>query len=230
VTEISAELSARYGLPVDMTAKIPGLVFAAGALSRGDISVAQIATLNLHFPDLPRLAKRGTSKEDFAALAIMLHRSGMLKVTWDPDLHPRWPAGDPAGRGGEFRPTDAGSAATASQPIGDWPSVLPAQATIIDPIPLPWEMPWEVPFPRPTEIVPPALDIPNEQERTRRPLVNPFPRKRRCVEEWEHAFKYCDEQEKKGNFKPGYGGPGKDYYSCVMGQISEECGGNRLDA
>ncbi len=36
-----------------------------------------------------------------------LHWSGMLKADWDPDEHPRWPAGSPDSRGGQFAPKDA---------------------------------------------------------------------------------------------------------------------------
>lgn len=44
-----------------------------------------------------------------------LDRSGMLK--WDPDEHPRWPAGSSDGKGGEFAPKGEGgtSASPASQ-------------------------------------------------------------------------------------------------------------------
>jgi hypothetical protein len=219
--EISAALSARYGFAFNATAKIMrGLDLVGGALNRGDIALAQIAALNLHFPDPPYRKKRNIPERHAAALC----RSDVFRGQWDADSHPRWPAGDSSGRGGEFRPADAG-------PADDRPLVVPAQATVIDPLPVPWEMPWEVPtIPRPTEILPPPLDIPNEQERTRPPLVNPFPRKRKCVEEWDHATEYCEDQEKKGNFRPGYGGPGKDYYSCVMGQVSQECGGNGTEA
>jgi hypothetical protein len=217
--EISAALSDCYGFAFDATAKMRGLEAVAHALTRGDTVLAQIVTLNLHLSDPPRIEKRDPLTEHPGRP----YQSDISKTGWDASLHPRWPAGDPSGRGGRFQPADGSSAENLPEPV-------PAQATFIDPLPLPWELPWVAPIPRPTEILPPPLYVPDGQERTRPPLVNPFPGKRRCVEEWEHAFEYCDEQRKKGNFRPGRGGPGKDYHSCVMGQVSQSCGGNATEA
>jgi hypothetical protein len=80
--------------------------------------------------------------------------------------------------------------------------------------------------PRPFEFIPPPLDIPNEQQREFPKPYNPYPYSRKCAAEWEAAYEFCDEQEKQGNFKPGYSGFGSDYYKCLRGQVSEECGGN----
>ena len=65
------------------------------------------------------------------------------------------------------------------------------------------------------------------------PLVNPYPNKRKCVEEWAEAEEFCRKMEGEGKLVPGprgkrtrgYSGFGKDYNSCVLGQVSEECGG-----
>ncbi|HEX6841065.1 MAG TPA: hypothetical protein VF113_06045 [Stellaceae bacterium] len=219
MSDINVALSNCYGFVVDATAKMRGLEVVARALNRGDLALAQIAALNLCLPDPPSLEKRDTVKQQAAEPSDC----GISKGAWDATRHPRWPAGDASGRGGQFQPADASSG-------GDASPLVPAQATMIDPLPMPWELPWDAPIPRPTEILPPPLDIPNGQERTRPPLVNPFPGKRQCVEEWENAFEYCDEQQRKGNFRPGRGGPGKDYHSCVMGRVSEACGGNATSA
>lgn len=212
LSDINVALSNCYGFSVDAAAKVRGLEAVARALNQGDLALAQVAALNLCFPDPPPLEKRD-----------IVEPQAISKGAWDATRHPRWPAGDASGRGGQFQPAGAGSSDDSSP-------LVPAQATVIDPLPMPWELPWEAPIPQPTEILPPPLDVPNGQERTRPPLVNPFPGKRRCVEEWDHAFEYCDEQQRKGNFKPGRGGPGKDYYSCVMGQVSQACGGNATSA
>ena len=93
--------------------------------------------------------------------------------------------------------------------------LTPAQGTIIEPFEMirPIPLPEEVPYP---------LIVP----RVRPPRVNPYPRRGKCVEEWEAAYKFCDEQLKQRAFKPGYRGFGRNYERCVLGQVSEECGGN----
>jgi hypothetical protein len=156
-----------------------------------------------------------------------LRNVGLLKADWNPTRHPRWPAGDPDSRGGQFAPADS---TTISPAPTDASGLIPAQATI--PWFGPWDFPMDIPWrmPAPGDILPPAIDIPNQQERKRPPLVNPFPRKRKCVEEWDEALEFCEQQEKEGKLKPGYGGFGKDFYSCVRGRVSEECGGNSPDA
>jgi hypothetical protein len=64
-------------------------------------------------------------------------------------------------------------------------------------------------------------------ERSRPPFPrNPFPRDPECAEGWAAAYDYCDRMEKEGKFRPGYSGPGNDYQSCLLGQVSERCGGN----
>jgi len=44
----------------------------------------------------------------------------------------------------------------------------------------------------------------------------------------EHAIKFCNDQKRRGKLKGGYGGFGKDLMSCVMGLVSEACGGNPI--
>ena len=54
--------------------------------------------------DLPRIEKRIGPEDRTAKLAFLLRRGGLLKEDWDPEKHPRWPAGSPDGQGGEFAP------------------------------------------------------------------------------------------------------------------------------
>jgi len=41
------------------------------------------------------------------------------------------------------------------------------------------------------------------------------------------AHKFCQQQQRKKTFKPGYRGFGANYNKCLLGQVSEECGGNK---
>jgi hypothetical protein len=86
--ELDRDLSACYGLPIDVVSKRDGLAGVARALDRGEIVLAQIAAVLLGFPDPPSLAKDGTVRGPFE-LAAQLLRSGLLKGDWDPAKHPR---------------------------------------------------------------------------------------------------------------------------------------------
>ncbi|MDE2229882.1 MAG: hypothetical protein KGL11_12700 [Alphaproteobacteria bacterium] len=107
IDSINLDLGFCYGLPVDVAAKVGGLAAIANALKDGALLRAQIATLHLQLPDLPRIDEGTRWHERRVALAKALRWSGLLKADWDPDRHPRWPAGDSEGRGGEFAPVDA---------------------------------------------------------------------------------------------------------------------------
>lgn len=105
--ELSEQLSKHYGLPIDMSAKMGGLKAIANALNDDHLVRAQIATVLLGIPDPPQLSKAVSSHDQTIKLIRDLHWSGMLK--WDPDEHPRWPAGSSDGKGGEFAPKSEGS-------------------------------------------------------------------------------------------------------------------------
>jgi hypothetical protein len=81
------------------------------------------------------------------------------------------------------------------------------------------------PFPGTIEV--PGMVIPRVN-----PFVepkNPFPERSECVEEWAAAVKFCDELVRKGKLgKRGTRGFGDSYYQCVLGQASEDCGGNPI--
>ena len=80
LTDINRELTARYGLPVDVEGKASGFAFVAGALDNGEIALAQIGGLLLRFPDPPRLAKDMAPSADAVSLARELFFSGLLKA------------------------------------------------------------------------------------------------------------------------------------------------------
>ena len=111
---LSQEMSARYGVPVDMSSKEGGLAAIARALNEGNVARAQIATVLLGVPDPPPLSKSAPSRQEVIKLAGDLHWSGLLKADWDPYEHPRWPAGAPDSQGGQFAPKDEGGEAGAS--------------------------------------------------------------------------------------------------------------------
>jgi len=154
-----------------------------------------------------------------AVLALLMRlpvipQTGLARLADAPHLRkynpdqPRVPAGNPDG--GEWTSED-GDTSTGS----DTSNSSTAQA-----IPMPLELPFPpraLPMP-PTEILPPPIY----------PLTarNPYPDDPECVQEWEAAWEFCEDQERRGNLKPGYGGFGADFNKCVLGQVSASCGGN----
>jgi len=102
--DLNLTLTVCYGLAVDFAAKSSGLTVIANALNRGDVALARIAAVQMQLPDLPRIEKGIGSEDRTAKLAFLLRRGGLLKEDWDPEKHPRWPAGSPDGQGGEFAP------------------------------------------------------------------------------------------------------------------------------
>jgi hypothetical protein len=212
VFDLNRDLSGCYGLPVEFTPKIGGLAAASRALNRGDMLHAQIATMHLQIPDPPPLTKSPRSAEETIDLARQLRASGLLKADWDPTKHPRWPAGSPSGIGGEFAPAGIASPGETSA------QVIPAQITF----PAPLELPGTIPFP--SEILPP-LAIPDINPRSN--LRNPYPDREGCDEEWAHALEYCHGLlDSKRMGKDGSRGFGNTFQQCVLGMVSERCGGS----
>jgi hypothetical protein len=219
VSDLNRDLSRCYGLPVEFNRKIEGLAAVARALGRGDLLHAQIATLHLQIPNPPGLTKSAQTHGEIIDLARRLQASGLLKADWDPMKHPRWPAGSPGGIGGEFAPGDSGTGDSA--PGKPNAPVIPAQITI----PAPFELPMPRAIPFPSEILPAPLVPPNISPRD--VPRNPYPNRPECVEEWAQAERFCTELMKKKRLGKGdYRGMGKFYYQCLMGQVSEDCGGN----
>jgi hypothetical protein len=118
IPELNLELGAHYGLPIDITTKAKGLATVAGALNEGNLAKAQIAALHLHLPDLPPLAKGERTGVEIATLAIQLRRTGILKGTFDPAKHPKWPAHAPDSQGGQFKPRDSDGSAEGTNDSG----------------------------------------------------------------------------------------------------------------
>ncbi len=212
---IRDELSAVYDLPVAFAAKVDGLATVAGALDRGDLVRAQIAALLLGLPDPPDVAKSERSPNDINELAKKLEASGLLEAAWDPTKHPRWPAKSPDGVGGQFAPTDA------VYDSGDT-SVSIVQAQIAIPAPS-IEIPVPIPLPLPFEIVPPIIApyiLPRSLPQ------NPYPGRPECVREWQDAYDFCWNLKSTGRLGRGdWRGMGKTLRDCILGQVTERCGG-----
>ncbi|HTT85273.1 MAG TPA: hypothetical protein VMF67_17490 [Rhizomicrobium sp.] len=248
LSELNAELSERFGLPVDFARKMEGLSVVARALGEGNLARAQVATLNLQIPDPPDLRKTEASAQETINLAVRLQASQLLKADWDPTQHPRWPAGSPDGVGGQFAPV--GSAVTSSPDsvaivsansrdtnVGtpsDDGSLIPVQLDIpLDPVfpgpfgPVIPNVPKLGPFP--SEVMPPPIAIPNAFPREL--PINPYPDRPECEEEWAAATKYCFGLVNRGLLgKDGHRGFGKSLSQCIMGQVSQECGGNVIQS
>ncbi len=114
--QLSKQVSANYGVPIDMSSKIGGLNAISRALNEGDIARAQIATVLLGIPEPPTLAKNKSSRSERIKFIRDLHWSGLIKADWNSDEHPRWPAGAPDSQGGQFAPKGEGQASEFTTP------------------------------------------------------------------------------------------------------------------
>lgn len=208
--DLDRELGKRYGLPVAIDGKIAGLRTVARALEQGNLTRAQIAALHLRLPDPPALTKTARAGAEVIDLARRLQESRLLKENWNPGKHPRWPAGSDGGIGGQFAPSDAAGG-----------SVIPVQITI----PMPLDVPIPETFPFPSEILPPPIVTPNPREFPK----NPFPDNPECAEEWAYAEAKCKALWDSGQLgKHPHRGEGQTYTQCVLGKVSERCGGNAI--
>jgi len=114
-SHLSKQIGADFGLPIDMSSKVGGLNAICNALNDDDIARAQIATVLLGIPDPPRLIKGAGSRSDTIKFIRTLEWSGLIKADWDPDEHPRWPAGTASSQGGQFAPKGQGGAEEPSR-------------------------------------------------------------------------------------------------------------------
>ena len=106
--ELSQEVSACFGLPIDLRSRAGGLTAIARALNAEDVALAQIATVQLAIPERPRLSKGTSSQQAHEQFIRDLSLSGLLKSDWNPEEHPRWPADSPDSQGGQFAPKGEG--------------------------------------------------------------------------------------------------------------------------
>jgi len=243
---LSKEIGEHFRLPIDISSKMGGLKAISKALNDGDIARAQIATVLLGIPDPPFLAKGTGDRSEMIRFIQELDRSGLIKADWDPDAHPRWPAGAPDSQGGQFAPKADGEAAPPShgpnpaRPASSAAAVariqvqsggalaVPYWAPLIEQAPLEEapleEAPVEPLVPR-IDIVPPAV-VPRELYKP--PASNPYPKRRKCEKEWADAASYCAKLVKERKLgASGYRGVGgRNWDQCLRGQVSADCGGN----
>lgn len=115
--ELSDEIGLNWDLPFDIRSRTEGLNTIARALNEGDVARAQIAAVLLAIPEPPSLEKRASSHSARIKFIRDLHEGDLIKADWDSDEHPRWPAGTPDGRGGEFAPKGEGAAFQSYSPV-----------------------------------------------------------------------------------------------------------------
>ena len=219
--ELNRELAKAYGLPIAFDNKMGGVAAIAGALNHGDVARAQIGTLLLQLPNPPALTKSGETSAEIVGLVGALNASNLLLRDWDPTKHPRWAAGSPGGVGGQFAPRDDYANTGTSEAGAPRPQ---AQMTL----PVPLDIPFIEPLLPPSEIVPPIF-VPDTLPRSL--PQNPYPSRPRCVREWAEAEEYCQRLKDRGVLGKGdYRGMGKTVAQCIMGRVTEACGGNATNA
>lgn len=94
----------------------------------------------------------------------------------------------------------------------------------------------EIPLPRlgpaPSEILPPPIAVPRTNPKDL--PTNPEPHNPRCVEEWAEAREYSEILRRQKKLESGDDrrnrGFGKWMYQCILGRVSQECGGNSTSA
>src|ERR1700685_3474894 len=98
-----------------------------------------------------------------------------------------------------------------------------------EPIPRLFPPGWAVPrsLPWPSEITPAPLAPPDVN-----PITiprNPYPQRPKCRREWQIATEDCLKLWTDGQLGRDYiRGAGDTVAQCIMGRVSQDCGGNRL--
>jgi hypothetical protein len=178
--------------------------------------LAKIAAVQLRFPELPNKAavSKALAAEAYLAKCQCQTATGKKTKKRDVSDEPRVPAGQTGG--GQWT-TDGGPSASLTNSL-----LVPAQA-IAPPMPIP------VPFELPTLPIRPYPPLPLDIPGVTREPVNPYPDRPECVEEWEHAIKFCNDLKARGKLgSDGYRGFGGNVVSCILGMVSEACGGNPI--
>jgi hypothetical protein len=116
--ELSEEVGSEWSLPIDMSSKAGGLKAISRALNEGDVARAQIAAVLLRIPEAPKPTEGEHSQNDLIKFIRNLYQCDLIKADWDPDEHPRWPAGTPESQGGQFAPKDEGDAGQSATADG----------------------------------------------------------------------------------------------------------------
>ncbi len=84
MADLNRDLSALYGVPVDLSRKVNGLAAVAKALDDGDIVRAQLTALYLRLPDPPNLSKTARlTAAEANDIAQLLAAGGLLVKDWE---------------------------------------------------------------------------------------------------------------------------------------------------
>jgi hypothetical protein len=209
-SEIRKIFSDTYRVDADWASRIRSVDVVAKALNKSDVARAMMAAVLMKMPD-PDDAIRIADVDDVLA-----------KAGFDPDEprdeHGRWTSG--GSDEGRLIPVQI------APPIAG-PMFGPLFGEGAAPLFGEGVRPYFGPG---TDVLPPVV-VPRDQAipRTQDPYKaqNPYPNKPECVAEWAAAAKYCDDLRKRGKLgKRGYRGFGPSYQKCLLGMVSEECGGN----
>jgi len=165
-------------------------------MNEGDLARATVLALLMRLPEIPS-----------TGMAKLAHATHLRK--YSPDQS-RVPAGNPDG--GQWTSENGNTSASSGN----------SNSSTAQAIPMPLELPFPpraIPVP-PQDILPPPLY----------PLVprNPYPDDPECAEEWDAALEFCRDLQERGKLGPSWrgGGFGADFNRCLLGQVSEKCGGN----
>ena len=194
--ELECLLAAGYSDHRDFSTQIAGLQLVARFMNAEKWASAKIAAVHLRLPEIKddlALAKLLATEARYLAkscssCAQNSDRKRRAAFKRDVSGEPRVPAGERDG--GEWT-SDGGYERQLSNPL-----VVPAQA-IAPPMPIP--VPFEIPL-TPTEVAPFPFAVPGAGLRPL--LVNPYPNKRKCVEEWTEAEAYCAKLLAEGKLVP----------------------------
>jgi hypothetical protein len=222
--ELSRQVGRQFGLPVDMSPKIGGIEAISNALNEGNVARAQIATLLLGIPEPPTRSQDSGFRGAMVKFILHLHWSGLLGLEGDRSAiaklsaEPSVVEKDRLAKAG-YNPDEPRDQRGRWTNGGDAEGrLIPAQATIVEPLIGPLFDEMVRPFPGTIDVVPP-MALPRAQ--------NPYLDRPECVEEWIAAEQFCRDLMRRAKFgKDGYRGFGKNYQKCLLGQLSEDCGAN----
>jgi hypothetical protein len=210
LSDLDFLLSQTFDEPITSAVLRLRLAEIAKLLNADNIPRAMIATQLLKLPVLdPEQTKRALKAER------------MLKAGFNPDeardTRGRWTGAET----GTLAPPKTTNPVEHRNPL-----LVPAQAILVEPMIGDLPIAGPIPLPMPMDIVPPVVGNPDVIS-PRTPTTNPYPEKRKCVEEWAKANEYCYDLKRRGLLGAnGYRGFGKGLSQCIRGMVSEECGGN----
>jgi hypothetical protein len=198
-------LSATYGVNSDWASRIRSVDVVAKALNKGDMARAMMAAVLMRLP------------EPSDAVPIASTDGSLAKAGFNSaerrDERGRWTSGG----GGTASNMRTQLAQALVEPFVE-PLIEPFVEEPVKPVPMP----------APSDIVPPTMGP--RGFRPVPPFTNPYPNDPDCVEEWENARKYCNEQRRSGRLK--WSDSRRyliTYDQCVRGQVREACGGTAVE-